>query len=156
MRKTVVILTVLWMALAGCGGRAPKVDWALQVTGAVSTPLTLNYEDLAQMPQAELNDILMQRSLGEDTVGDWSGVPLAQILEKAGASAAYRSIMAAAADGYAVEISRDELQDAIIALKENGKWIVNSDPEHGPIRLVCPHTPANRWVFQLKELKINE
>ena len=27
--------------------------------------------------------------------------------------------------------------------------------DHGPIRMVCPHTPANRWVFQLMELQVN-
>ena len=63
-------------------------------------------------------------------------------------------IVALAADGYAVEISRDELTDGIVALKHNGEWITKDDPEHGPIRFVFPNTPANRWVFQLQEIQI--
>jgi DMSO/TMAO reductase YedYZ molybdopterin-dependent catalytic subunit len=154
-KKIVVVMSLLLiLALAGCGGGAPKVDWTLGVSGAVSNPLALSYTDLADMPQSDLTDILMEKSLGEDTTGNWSGVALAEILDQAGAGE-YVSITAVAGDGYAIEISKDELQDAIVALKENGEWIAEADPDHGPIRLVCPHTPANRWTFQLMELQVN-
>lgn len=153
-RKTVLLAALLLvLVLAGCGG-APEVDWTLGVSGAVSNPLTLSYAELAEMPQTDLSDILMEKSLGEDTTGDWSGVALTEILDNAEASD-YVSITAVAGDGYAIEISEDELQDAIVALKENGEWIADADPDHGPIRLVCPYTPANRWVFQLMELQVN-
>ncbi len=149
-----VVTLLLAIVLASCGGGAPDVDWTLGVSGAVSNPLTLSYAELAGMDQSELSEILMEKSLGEDTTGDWSGVALADLLDKAGA-AEYVSITAVAADGYAIEISKDELEGAIVALKENDEWIVKADPDHGPIRLVCPHTPANRWVFQLAELQVN-
>jgi DMSO/TMAO reductase YedYZ molybdopterin-dependent catalytic subunit len=149
-----VVVLFLAAALVGCGGAAPEVDWTLDLGGAVSSPLALSYAELADMPQTELADILMEKSLGEDTTGDWSGVSLAELLDKAGAGE-YVSITAVAGDGYAIEISKDELQDAIVALKENGEWIAEADPDHGPIRLVTPHTPANRWIFQLMELRVN-
>jgi DMSO/TMAO reductase YedYZ molybdopterin-dependent catalytic subunit len=148
------ITLLLLLGLTGCGAAAPKVDWTLDVNGAVSNPLSLSFADLADMPQSDLNDILMEKSLGEDTSGDWSGVALTELLNKAGAGE-YVSITAVAGDGYAIEISKDELQDAIVALKENGEWIAEADPDHGPIRLVCPHTPANRWAFQLMQLQVN-
>ena len=151
---SIVILMAVISVLAGCGGAAPEVDWDLVVGGAVSTPLTLSYAELAELPQTELGGILMEKSLGEDTTGSWSGVALADLLEKAGAGE-YVSITAVAGDGYAIEISKDELQDSIIALKENDEWIAEADPDHGPIRMVCPHTPANRWVFQLADIQVN-
>jgi DMSO/TMAO reductase YedYZ molybdopterin-dependent catalytic subunit len=154
-RKTVLLTALLMvLVLAGCGGGAPDVDWALGVSGAVSNPLTLSFAELADMPQTDLNEILMEKSLGEDTTGDWSGVALDEILSEAGAGE-FVSITAVAGDGYAIEISKDELQDAIVAMKENGEWIADIDPDHGPIRLVCPYTPANRWVFRLMELQVN-
>ncbi len=140
-------------ALAGCGGGAPKADWDLALTGAVTTPLTVSYAELTKMPQTDLKDVLMEKSQGEDETPSFSGVPLANLLEKAGAGNV-STITALAADGYAVEISQDELKDAIVALKQDGEWIATADKEHGPIRLVCPHTPANRWVFQLQEIKV--
>ena len=152
-KRVLLVALLLVLVLAGCGG-APDVDWTLGVSGAVSTPLALSYADLAELPQTELSDILMEKSLGEDTTGDWSGVTLDEILTQAGA-AEYVSITAVAGDGYAIEISKDELEGAIVALKENGEWIADADPDHGPIRLVCPYTPANRWVFQLMELQVN-
>jgi DMSO/TMAO reductase YedYZ molybdopterin-dependent catalytic subunit len=153
----IALLTILLVTgLAGCGGGAPQVDWELKISGAVGKPLTLNYSDLAKMPQKELDDVLMERSLGEDTTGSWSGVNLEEIFKQAEASSNLVSVTATAADGYAIEISKDELQDAIVALQENGEWIATADEEHGPIRLVCPHTPANRWVFQLQEIQVNE
>jgi DMSO/TMAO reductase YedYZ molybdopterin-dependent catalytic subunit len=154
-KAVLVVALLLVVGLAACGGAAPKVEWELQVGGAVTSPLTLTYADLAKMPQQDLEDILMQKSRGEDTTGSWSGVLLADILSKAGAGE-YATITAVAGDGYAIEINKDELQDALVALKENGKWIAEADPDHGPIRLVTPKTPANRWVFQLKELQVNQ
>ena len=154
MRSKVVIVVALLLSLTACGGSAPDVEWTLGVSGAVSNPLTLSYAELVDMPQTELSEILMEKSLGEDTTGDWSGVSLEEVLTQAGAGD-YVSITAVAGDGYAIEISKDELQDAIVALQENGEWVAEADPDHGPIRLVCPYTPANRWVFQLMELQVN-
>ncbi|HOG46870.1 MAG TPA: molybdopterin-dependent oxidoreductase [Anaerolineae bacterium] len=158
MKRTtlgIILLATILCAgvLAGCGGGAPKVDWQLQVTGAVSKPLSISYGELAKMQQADLKDVLMEKSRGEDEVHSFSGVPLAGLLEQAGAGNV-NTVTAVAGDGYAVEISKDELRDAIIALKQDGKWIANADKDHGPIRLVCPHTPANRWVFQLQEIQV--
>lgn len=153
-RGLLAVLLLVAVALGACGG-APKVDWTLSVSGAVERPLALTYGELAEMPQTELEDLLMQRTYGEDTVGDWSGVALDALLEQAGAAEGWVSITALAADGYAIEISRAELEGAIVALQEQGEWIAKADPEHGPIRLVCPLTPADRWVFQLNELQVN-
>jgi DMSO/TMAO reductase YedYZ molybdopterin-dependent catalytic subunit len=152
----VLVGALLVASLAACGGAAPDVDWELEVSGAVATPLTLTYAELAEMPQTDLEDILMEKSVGEDTTGSWSGVDLAQILEDAGVSPEWASLTAIAADGYAIEISKEETQDGIVALKENEEWITEADPDHGPIRLVFPHTPANRWVFQIQEIQLNE
>lgn len=144
---------VLVLGLAGCGGGAPKVDWTVEVTGG-SAPVTLSYADLAGMPQTDLQDVLMQKSLGEDETASWSGVAVAEIFAKAGVTS-FSSVTATAADGYAIEISADEMQGAIIALKKDGDWITKAEPDKGPIRLVCPQTPANRWVFQIQAIQVN-
>ncbi len=158
MRKTgfVIVFLLLSMLVAGCGSGAPDVDWELNIGGAVNNPLTLSFDDLAKMEQVDLNDILMEKSTGDDVITSWSGVPVAGLFEDAGAPADWSTVTAVAGDGYAIEITRDEMQDAIVALKEGEEWIATADPDHGPIRLVCPHSPGNRWVFQLQEIQINQ
>jgi len=156
LRKVGVVFVLLMLvSLVGCGSSAPEVDWTLKVSGGVSSPLSMAFADLAKMPQTDLKDVLMEKSRGEDTTGSWSGVLLTDLLTKAGAGE-YATITAIAGDGYAIEVSKDELENAIVALKENGEWIATGDPDHGPIRLVTPKTPANRWVFQLQEIQVNQ
>jgi len=141
--------------LAGCGGSgAPNVDWTLSVANADETLLTLSYQQLVEMTQTDLNDVLMERSTGENIVTSWSGVALTALFEQAGVTE-YASITAVAADGYAIEIPLDELEGAIVALKDGGEWIATADADAGPIRLVCPQAPGNRWVFQLVEIRVN-
>lgn len=149
-----LLLSSLVLLLAACSG-VPKVDWELKITGDVETPLTLSFQDLAGREQVDLTDILMEKSTGEDVIRSWSGPALAPILEEAGAGK-ISTITAVAGDGYAVEISADELDEAIIAVKDNGEWIPDVSPDKGPIRLVTPDTPANRWVFQLVEIQVNQ
>jgi len=42
-----------------------------------------------------------------------------------------------------------------VALKQDGKWLLDANPNQGPIRFVFPHVPANRWAFQLLEITVN-
>lgn len=133
----------------------PDVEWTLNIGGEVSHPLTLSYAELAAMDFVDLDDVLMEKSRGEDEVRSFSGVDLAGLLEEAGAPADYTTLTAIAADGYAIEISKDEAVNGIIAMKQAGEWITKADPDAGPIRLVFPTTPANRWVFQIIEINVN-
>ena len=150
-----VLLITIPLVLAACSG-TPNVDWELTVSGDVSSPMTLSYDELAEMEQVDLDDVLMEKSRGEDEVRVFSGVPLSTILEMAGAPENYSTITAKAADGYAIEISKDEMVDGIVAMKQSGEWITEADPDAGPIRLVFPMTPANRWVFQITEIIVNQ
>ena len=149
-------LAILSLAifLAACGG-VPKVDWELSISGDVSSPMSFTYQELAEMEMVDLSEVLMEKSRGEDEVRSFSGVPIDQLLETAGAPTDFSSITAKAADGYAIEISRDEMVDGIVALKQTGEWITDVDSDAGPIRLVFPETPANRWVFQVTEIIVN-
>ncbi|HOU24121.1 MAG TPA: molybdopterin-dependent oxidoreductase [Anaerolineae bacterium] len=160
MRRNVVIaLLLVAVVLCSCapkGSAAPTVDWKLDIKGDVGKPVSLTYADLAKMPQITLKDVMMQKAAGEPEPTTWTGVALSEILKQAEGDANPSSITAVAADGYAVAIPRDELEGAIVALKDGKDWIVKSDPDKGPIRLVCPKAPANRWLFSLTEVKVKK
>ncbi len=148
------LMITLAITLTACSS-TPNIDWELSVSGAVSNPTVFTFKDLTEMPQANLQDVLMEKTRGEDEFRSFSGVELSLILEQVGAQDNLSSITAIAADGYAIEIIADELVDGIIALKDGNDWIVNSNPQEGPIRMVFPATPANRWVFQVTEIIVN-
>ncbi|MBN2007352.1 MAG: molybdopterin-dependent oxidoreductase [Anaerolineae bacterium] len=139
--------------LAACNS-APNVEWTVEVSGKVETPLALDYNTLVAMPQTDLKDVLMDKAVGEDEATTWSGVAIADIFKKAGVTA-YSSVTATAADGYIIEISKDEMQGALIALKKGDEWISKAEPDKGPLRLICPQTPANRWVYQIQSIQVN-
>lgn len=155
LRKILPVILLGAIVLTACGS-APSVDWNLKLSGDVSNPIEVSYKELTKMEQTDLSEILMDKSIGEDEITSWSGVSLEALLEDAGAEEGYVSITAFAADGYAIEITSEEAAGAIVALKEGEEWIQNIDPDSGPMRLVCPQTPANRWVFQLQEIQVNK
>ncbi|MEA3327187.1 MAG: molybdopterin-dependent oxidoreductase [Chloroflexota bacterium] len=148
-----LIMLVIPLLISACG--VPNVEWELKISGDVSNPITLTFTDLAKMELINLNDVLMEKSRGEDEVRSFSGVPLDTLLKTAGASDSFSTITAIAADGYAIEISKDEMVNGIVAIKQGDKWIVDEDPDAGPIRLVFPTTPADHWVFQVIEIIVN-
>ena len=148
------LIIIIPMLLAGCGG-VPKVEWELSISGEVSNPVTYTFAELTKMDMVDLDEVYMEKSRGEDEVRSFIGISLDALLEAAGASEDYSTITAIAGDGYAIEISKDEMADGIVAMKQSGNWIVDEDPDAGPIRLVFPLTPANRWVFQIQEIIVN-
>ena len=133
----------------------PRVDWKISIDGDVSQAGEITYADLARMPQTELKDILMQKTTSEDTIDSWSGPAFTEILSKLGANPNFSSILVKADDGYAAVLIKSELEGAIIALKKDGEWIAEKDMAHGPIRIVCPKTPANKWVYSIIEIQVN-
>jgi DMSO/TMAO reductase YedYZ molybdopterin-dependent catalytic subunit len=150
-----ILILVLPILLSACGG-PPNVDWELTITGDVEIPTTFTLQELAEMPQTNLDDVLMEKSRGEDEVRSFTGVKMSTLFEIVGAPEDYTAITAKAADGYAIEISKDEMVNAIVALKDSGEWVIEKDPNDGAMRLVTPTTPANRWVFQLTEIVVNQ
>jgi len=154
--ETFILLVFVSLAigLTACATH-PNVNWNLKIGGVVNNPMVLTYADLARMPQTELKDILMQKTTSEDTTNTWVGVPLDDIASKAGTDPQYTTILAKGDDGYEMLISKNELKGAIIALKMDGNWIAEKDQAHGPIRLVCPDTPANKWIYALVEIQFN-
>jgi DMSO/TMAO reductase YedYZ molybdopterin-dependent catalytic subunit len=147
------LLLVFGLFVIACDG-TPRVTWTVQISGHAKTPQTHSFADLAAMPQVDAGEILMQMTDKPDSTDTWTGVAVAELFALSGVPDDHAGLTAVAADGYAVEIPRDDLEGAIVALKRNGEWIAKGDGDHGPVRLICPPAPANRWVHQVVELRI--
>ncbi|HKD10336.1 MAG TPA: molybdopterin-dependent oxidoreductase [Bryobacteraceae bacterium] len=132
----------------------------IAVSGDVSTPLTLKAEDLAVMPR-EKAKIPEQ----DGTEVEYEGVPLREILKRAGApigklrgKALTTYVVAKAHDGYQVVFTLGEIDpefgndQILVADKRDGKALFGYQ---GPLRLVCPQDKAGaRSVRMLEALEV--
>jgi len=89
------------------------------------------------------------------STSEWTGVPVAQLLEEAGLEPSAKWLLADGADSAAMSrsIPLDKaLDDAIIALYQNGERL---RPEQGyPMRLLLPGWEGNMNVKWLRQLKL--
>lgn len=141
--------------------QAPAAAATLVVKGDVSSPLTLNADDLAKMPR-ETASIPDQ----DGTTIQYEGVPLREVLKRAGAplggqlrgKALASYVLAKAHDGYEVVFALGELdpefgnEKVLVVDKRDGKPLFGYQ---GPFRLVCPNDKAGaRSVRMLETLEV--
>jgi DMSO/TMAO reductase YedYZ molybdopterin-dependent catalytic subunit len=132
---------------------APTVDWTLTVDGAVSSVLSVDYAELANMDTVVLENVVKQTQRGEST-HTYEGVLLSGLFDLATVDGAATTLTATASDGYSASIPLGDLgTDAIVALKDDGEWLAEADPE-SPIELVVPGLPAQQWVSMLVSLTL--
>ncbi|HRZ21015.1 MAG TPA: molybdopterin-dependent oxidoreductase [Bacteroidales bacterium] len=150
-----LLLVVVISAIFVLKPKYPNVDWTITFSGNFDQPVELTYADLAKMTQSELNEILMEKTTSEDTIDSWSGPSLKEVITQIEADPNFAYMSVLADDGYQAVLVPSELDDAIFALKKDGEWIAETDMAHGPIRLVCPKTPANKWVYAILEIQFS-
>lgn len=130
-------------------------EWRLEVTGLVENPLSLTYDEILAMPQVTQITYLYCMP-GYEGTGEWTGVPLLSVLEKAGYSDETVSVVFHAADEYSSSIPLEKalLEDTILAYKMNG---VTLPEEHGyPLRLVVPDKVGYKWVKWVVKIELVE
>lgn len=123
----------------------PRIDpgrWSFTVDGAVDSSRTWDLAALRAMPQTTQETTLMCISNG---VGDglmsnamWTGVPLAALIDAAGASDRTVEVLLTAVDGYTDTVAIEKAMDptTLLAFRMNG---VDLPTRHGfPARLVVP------------------
>lgn len=166
MNKIVLIFLLFFSLAVGViraqESASPATQTELRIGGNVQTPLTLTVADLKKMPRKTLS-VVNPRSQKKET---YEGVPLEEILRKAGVrngehlrgAAMSTGVVAEAADGYVVLFSLAELDSGIL----DGDIIVADTldgaplPEkEGPFKIVAPHDkrPA-RWIRMLKSINV--
>lgn len=159
-----VIAALVFSAAAPAQNASPNATTgpsSITVTGDVATPLTLKAEDLAAMPREKA--IIPDQ---DGTKVEYEGVPLREILKKAGAplggqlrgSALTTYVLAKAADGYQVVYSLGEIDASfgnakiLVVDKRDGKSLFDYQ---GPFRIVCPDDTAGaRSVRMLATLEV--
>jgi sulfoxide reductase catalytic subunit YedY len=139
-------------------GSPQNVDlatWRLTVSGSgVRTPLLLSYEDLGRMPKIKKRIILICPGFFYDYL-EWEGVPLSDLLEKAGV-ADFSRVSFTSVDGYSESFKKDEVRGHLIlvATKGNGEPLPRA--QGFPARVVAEDIFGGRWMKYLTKIDINK
>ena len=140
----------------------PRVDastWTLSVDGMVDHPFQLTYAQLLAMEMHEqyVTIACVSNEVGGDLVGNalWKGVPLRQLLDRAGVQSGATQLVGHAFDGWTAGFPTAWLDDpdreALVAVAMNGDPL---PPEHGfPARLIVPglygYVSATKWLTKI-------
>jgi DMSO/TMAO reductase YedYZ molybdopterin-dependent catalytic subunit len=159
LRRILLYQLTAWALAGAAWAQTPQTT--LTVTGDVAAPLTLKAEDLAAMPREKVSV-----SEEDGTKVEYEGVPLREILKKAGAplggqlrgKALASYVLAKAQDGYEVVFAIAEFDPAfaneqiLVADKRDGKPLFEYQ---GPFRIVIPNDKAGaRSVRMLTTLQV--
>jgi DMSO/TMAO reductase YedYZ molybdopterin-dependent catalytic subunit len=139
--------------------RVELQDWAMTIEGRVDRPYSISYFDLLDLPMVERDVTLscVSNEVGGDLVGNarWLGVPLAEILNRAGVRDDAEQVVGRSVDsftvGFPVEAVYDG-RDALVAVGMNGEPL---PLEHGfPARLVVAglygYVSATKWLSSIE------
>ncbi len=134
-------------------------DWTLTVKGRVDREYSISYADLLDMRMVERDITLscVSNPVGGDLVGNarWQGVPLSEILDRAGPRDDAEQLVGRSVDdftvGFPVEAAYDG-REALVAVGMNGEPLPF---EHGfPARLVVSglygYVSATKWLTEIE------
>jgi DMSO/TMAO reductase YedYZ molybdopterin-dependent catalytic subunit len=117
--------------------------WRLQIGGAVATPVTLGYADLAAFPPA-INVVTLDCTGGWFATQTWTGIRVGDLLEQVQPAAAARFVRFTSVTGYRWSLPLAEAHETILATHVGGELLNHG---HGaPLRLVTPGRRGFQWV----------
>ena len=138
-------------------GPNPDYDlaaWDFRVFGEVESPLTLSWDELMALPQRDVvTDIhCVTRWSKLDT--RWRGVPVTEVLDRAGVKPSGTHVMAYSDGGYTTNIPLAALRDDDVLLAHTyaGQPL---EPDHGaPLRLLVPKRYFWKSAKFLRQLEV--
>jgi DMSO/TMAO reductase YedYZ molybdopterin-dependent catalytic subunit len=131
--------------------RLTPETWKLTVTGAVSTPLTLNYAEALARSTTEAT-VTLDCTGGWYSTQIWRGIRLSDLLTQAGVQDDKFFIVLKDVSGYSADITADEASQVLLATQVGDQVL---DHWHGyPMRAVVPARRGWHWVKWLTEIQV--
>jgi hypothetical protein len=136
------------------GEPTPAVDvaaWRVRVEGRVARSLDLGLVDLLAIPEQDVRAVLDCTS-GWAVEGTWTGVPLAGLLDQAGADGAAANVEVRAVTGWSATIPMVDARRSLLAWAIDGRQL---PVENGaPLRLVAPDHRGLEWVKWVESIRV--
>lgn len=136
------------MNFEGGGQRVDIMAWRLRVSGVVDQPLELTYADILRFSNDE-HEYEVNCVTGWTATRRWRGVPVATVLQRAGAHQDFGNVLFRSTSGYHWSHTRDNclLAGALLVTHIDG---VQLNDDHGfPVRLMIPGTVGQsnvKWI----------
>jgi DMSO/TMAO reductase YedYZ molybdopterin-dependent catalytic subunit len=133
----------------------PAIEWTVELVGpGLECPRAFTYAQLARMEHVELDGVLQQMSHVPDKTTSWRGPALSTLLTAAGVKPGLMMITLEASDGYRVQCTLEDLERAVVAVKDGqGRWLAEVRSRR-PIQFVAPRKTADYWVRNLKRITV--
>ncbi len=136
----------------------PAESWSLSVHGMVDEPFELDFDELLSMPLTEADITLscVSNTVGGKLSGNarWLGVPLRDLLDRAGVDPRADQIIGRSVDGFTCGFPVGAAYDrnTLVAVAMNGEPL---PAEHGfPARLITPglygYVSATKWLTEIE------
>ncbi|MCY4113232.1 MAG: molybdopterin-dependent oxidoreductase [Chloroflexi bacterium] len=139
--------------------RVDVEDWELKITGLVDSPYSLTYRELLDLATDEdyVTLCCVSNEVGGRLIGNakWQGIPLADVLDRAGIKDEATQIVGRSVDGFSAGFPREVAFDGRPVLVAVG---MNGEPlpfKHGfPARLVVSglygYVSATKWLQEIE------
>ena len=136
-------------------GLPDTLDYQISVTGGTNGPITLTYADLKSMDFKTLSDASTVNSAGTVTTGNYTGVPMAAILDRAGMPQGNLTFKVTATDGYTKIYTMDQMKASILGLKVNDTAMTtNINDKVKSIRMIVPGETNDMWIKMPVKIEI--
>lgn len=125
--------------------------WQLRVGGWVQRELALSYTDLAG--REETVRATLDCTGGWHSTQDWAGIPLREVLTRAGVRPEAASVTVRSGTGYFRRFSLAEADGYLLATRVGSEFLSH---QHGfPLRLVAPGKRGFEWVKWVERIEVN-
>jgi DMSO/TMAO reductase YedYZ molybdopterin-dependent catalytic subunit len=135
----------------------PKIDltaFQLEITGLVDSSFSLTWEEIQALPAAYSDTILMYCVEGWEVWGNWKGVLIKDLLDKAHIQPEGEYILFGCVDGYttSLPISYLEKYNAMVAYQVNAFPLKEHDGF--PLRLIAFGKYGYKWAKWVNKLEV--
>ena len=135
----------------------PRIDldaFQLSVSGLVDSPFSLTWEEIQELPAVKTGKMVRYCVEGWEVWGDWEGVLVADLLEKASVKDKAKYVMFHCLDGYstALPIAYLEKYNVMLAYKVNGNPL--SAKRGFPLRVVAFGKYGYKWAKWVTRLEV--
>jgi DMSO/TMAO reductase YedYZ molybdopterin-dependent catalytic subunit len=135
----------------------PNIDlntFTLEITGLVDSSFSLSWEQINNLPAVFSDTLIMYCVEGWEVWGDWKGILIKDLLDKAHVQPEGKFVLFSCVEGYttALPISYLEKYNAMLAYQVNGKPLQDNDGF--PLRLIAFGKYGYKWAKWVNKLEV--